>query len=94
MSVDYIPPGELGSSRENPYLAAPLRWEEDGLPYGAWCKCWVCGDVGRSTLSFDFHAAKTGDPLRCEACNFEAMLSHSFCKALIAKTDAAMKGTE
>ena len=66
---DFIPPGQLGSSPEFPYHVAPGDWEENGVPYGAWYRCWKCKELGRSTLSYDCHAAKPGDELVCEECS-------------------------
>lgn len=54
---------------QNPYTIAPPRFVEDGLPYGAYCRCGKCGYVGRSTLVFDYHAENNGDSLHCETCN-------------------------
>lgn len=58
---------ELGT-RDNPYLVAPDDWEEDGVPYGAFCKCEQCNLVERSTVGFDFFADNAGDPFRCQTC--------------------------
>jgi len=41
--------------------------DDDGLPYGAWCKCSTCGWVGRSTAAFDYYGV-AGYLLRCEHC--------------------------
>jgi hypothetical protein len=52
----------------HPYLIAPDDWHENGLPYGAYCKCAKCGQIHRSTFTFDYHANIPGDPLQCETC--------------------------
>lgn len=52
----------------HPYLIAPPDWHENGLPYGAYCKCARCGQIHRSTVMFDYHANEPGDPLICETC--------------------------
>lgn len=52
----------------NPYTNAPADWKENGLPYGAWCKCHKCGYVGRSTVSFDYRAQGPRAALTCDAC--------------------------
>lgn len=56
-------------TEEVPYTKAPEDWKENGVPYGAYCKCDRCGLVERSTLVFDFYAKRAGDKLRCEDCN-------------------------
>lgn len=65
---DPIPPGELGESREHPYLVAPADWHENGVPYGAWFKCSTCGLVSRSTIAFDCRASKPGQALIGDCC--------------------------
>jgi hypothetical protein len=64
-----VPPDTpvLGT-RENPYELAPKEWGTSGVPYGAYCRCRVCGQVARSTLAFDYYARKPGEPLVCETC--------------------------
>lgn len=64
---DPIPPGALGSAPATAFEVAPYYMDEDGIPYGAWCKCSTCGWVGRSTNVFDYYGA-AGEPLRCEHC--------------------------
>ena len=63
---DEIPEGELGSSKDHPYLSPPPEFEDDGLPYGAWCLCHKCGTIGRSTFRFDFY--RDNEWLECETC--------------------------
>jgi hypothetical protein len=73
MSSDDFEPilvGELGT-KDNPYLVARENWP--GLPYGAWCRCGECGNLGRSTLGFDFYAKEPGDKLQCETCMWREM---------------------
>lgn len=53
---------------EYPFIIAPPSWEDDGLPYGAFCKCSRCGYVGTSTVSFDYRAEGPGESLTCDAC--------------------------
>lgn len=53
---------------DNPYLVAPDDWHENGLPYGAYCRCWKCGFIARSTFGFDYYANGVGDKLECESC--------------------------
>ena len=65
---DSVPAGEVGASKEIPYVAAPPEFNKTGLPYGAWCRCSKCGCVGRSTVIFDFYADEPGAPLKCERC--------------------------
>lgn len=59
---------EQSSSDERLYTHAPEDWGENGLPWAAACKCSNCGQIGRSTIIFDFYADKPGDPLVCETC--------------------------
>lgn len=54
---------------ERPYTHAPPDWNENGVPYGAFCKCHLCGYVGTSTVMFDYSAKSPGDPLRCNNCD-------------------------
>jgi hypothetical protein len=56
----------LIGEKERPYLRVPAGFSEDGLPYGAFCKCARCGTVARSTNAFDYYA-KDGE-LLCGAC--------------------------
>ena len=67
-AFDAIEDGALGCSKEIPYRLAPLKWHEDGIPYGAWCECQTCTLIGRSTFGFDFYAPKVGAELKCEVC--------------------------
>jgi len=55
---------------ENPYVHAPDDWFENGVPYGAFCKCSKCGYVGTSTVLFDYYANNPGELLICEYCQF------------------------
>jgi hypothetical protein len=55
-------------SQEYPHTIAPKDWNENGVTYGAWCKCSRCGLVGRSTITFDFYADSPGEKLVCESC--------------------------
>jgi len=57
-------------TKDNPHLVAPSDWDENGVAYGAFCKCRKCGLVERSTMIFDFYANEPGDPLLCETCNY------------------------
>ena len=57
-----------GLTTDNPYTHAPEDWHENGVPYGAFCKCHECGYVGRSTIIFDYYAKNAGGPLCCETC--------------------------
>lgn len=59
---------DLLGIRENPHTVAPPDWKENGLPYGAWCRCARCGHLGPSMMTFDFYADNPGDPLVCERC--------------------------
>ena len=52
----------------DPYITSPADWEDNGLPYGAWCKCSKCGLIRRSTVLFDFYAKGAFKPLTCEIC--------------------------
>ena len=56
--------------KDNPFIKAPDDWDANGLPYGAWCRCKVCGYLGRSTISFDYYRVFNGDGawLICETC--------------------------
>ena len=65
--IDYIEPGQLGSNQSVPYTVAPDDMHENGLPYGAWCKCGKCGHVDRSTFAFDYYGS-AGEVLKCERC--------------------------
>lgn len=56
-------------AKGNPHTIAPDDWHENGVEYGAYCKCWSCSVVRPSTVMFDYYAKKPGDPLRCEACS-------------------------
>lgn len=60
-----VPKEGPGSSREEPFTVTP---DDREIPYGSWCKCGVCGGVGRSTFAFDFYMEETGGPLKCEVC--------------------------
>lgn len=64
---EHVPEGEPGS-KSNPFTVAPEDWD-DGFPYGAWCRCSKCNEIGRSTMAFDFYADAAGDPLTCETCS-------------------------
>lgn len=64
---DFIADGELGCDRAHPNLIAPDCMSMSGLPYGAWCKCYLCGLIGRSTYAFDFYGS-AGEELKCENC--------------------------
>lgn len=55
-------------TQELPYVRAPEDWDENGVPYGAFCQCSKCGYRGTSTVSFDYHANKPGDKLVCSQC--------------------------
>jgi hypothetical protein len=68
--IEEIPEGMPGKAQADPFLVAPRDWSENGLPYCAWCKCSVCGFVGRSSVAFDYYAEKPGDPLTCESCQY------------------------
>lgn len=52
----------------DPYTVAPEDWHENGVPYGAFCKCHQCGYIGRSTIAFDYHAGEPRNPLVCDQC--------------------------
>lgn len=54
--------------KANPFTHAPADWDENGVPYGAFCKCSNCGLLHRSTVAFDCYADNPGDPLTCESC--------------------------
>lgn len=55
--------------KETPYTTAPDDWYENGVPYGAFCKCAKCGYVGTSTVTFDYFAVDgVGSDLCCDAC--------------------------
>ena len=64
-----IPNGELGASRDVPFVEPPDDFEKKGLPYGAWCKCSECNRVSRSTHEFDAYPNLDGF-LSCESCCF------------------------
>jgi hypothetical protein len=66
--MEPISPGHLGSMPSVPFEIAPNDWHENGVPYGAWCKCQTCGVVGRSTMAFDFYTSGPGMPYDCEDC--------------------------
>lgn len=52
---------ELVGTRERPYVRVPPDFSEDGLPWGAFCRCSRCGFVERSTNIFDYYPdVKTG----------------------------------
>ncbi len=51
-----------------PYTNAPDDFDENGIPYGAFCKCVKCEYVGRSSNSFDYYADDPGGELTCESC--------------------------
>lgn len=55
-------------SKENPITHAPNDWAENGVEWGAYCRCYDCGLVTTSTMMFDYYADKPGDPLKCENC--------------------------
>ena len=59
---------EVIGTLEHPYQFAPENFLEDGLPYGAFCKCGLCDRIARSTVTFDYYANKDGEALRCETC--------------------------
>lgn len=65
--------GVLGS-RENPYRFAPPKWNTEGVPYGAFCCCYKCGGINRSTITFDYYANISGEPLECENCRMNASI--------------------
>lgn len=69
--VDPVPVDGPGTF-SNPFVVAPPDWSENGLPYGAWCRCVTCGQKGRSTVAFDFYAKVPGEVLVCETCQFKA----------------------
>lgn len=64
---DPIPEGQPGSSKSNAYIIVPPDFTENGVPYGAWCRCGACSLVFRSTFAFDCHG-KPGEPMKCERC--------------------------
>lgn len=52
-----------------PYTRAPSDFSETGLPWGAFCKCFLCGRVARSTNAFDYYSTEgPGAPLVCGGC--------------------------
>lgn len=55
-------------TKDNPHTVAPADWHANGVEYGAWCRCFICDHVGRSTFVFDFYADKPSDKLKCESC--------------------------
>lgn len=61
---------ELGvqGTEDNPFTHAPEDWDDNGIPYGAFCLCSRCAYVGTSTVSFDYRAAGPGDALHCDQC--------------------------
>ncbi len=69
VDADYIEPGQPGSDQTIPYTVVPDDMDENGLPYGAWCKCGECGYVSRSTFLFDFFGT-AGEKLRCQICQY------------------------
>lgn len=73
---DPLPLCHLGSRRDAPFVNAPPDFDENGLPYGAWCLCHQCSMTGRSTFVFDFYGG-AGEPLKCERC----VMNDHFAKA-------------
>ena len=59
---------EVQGRESNPFTHAPEDWAENGVPYGAFCKCSKCGYVGTSTSAFDYYAKGPGAALACELC--------------------------
>lgn len=60
---------EALGTKENPHVIAPDDWEDNGLEYGAFCRCSECGLIARSTVLFDYYTLDgPGSPLACETC--------------------------
>jgi hypothetical protein len=59
------------SNPHTPYLFAPSDWDENGISYGAWCRCVKCGYIGQSTVAYDFYADGPGEVFKCETCSRE-----------------------
>lgn len=57
----------LIGTRERPYTHAPPGMGEDGMPWGAFCRCAKCGALGCSTNVFDFYGS-SGALLVCGRC--------------------------
>lgn len=60
------PPPLIGT-KERPYVNAPPGMGEDGLPWGAFCLCSGCGELGCSTVIFDYYGEPRA-PLICGQC--------------------------
>lgn len=67
---------ELGQ-REALHEVAPEDWNENGVEYGAFCKCCKCGRVAPSTFMFDFYAKEPGHFLECELCARERWINEA-----------------
>jgi hypothetical protein len=55
-------------TQQDPFLVAPDDSHDNGLPYGAFCRCGSCGLVARSTIMFDYYADGPRGILLCETC--------------------------
>lgn len=53
-------------TKDRPYQRLPPRFADEGLPWGAWCKCAWCGFLGRSVGLFDYYDHMGG--LVCGGC--------------------------
>ena len=71
---------DVQGKQSNPFTHAPSDWHEEGVPYGAFCKCCKCGYVGTSTVSFDYRAKSVGDALECDQC--QGLSTHATEKVL------------
>lgn len=62
---------EYLGTKKYPYTHAPPKFSNEGVPWGAWCRCSRCGREGPSTNVFDFYATNQetpGSPLQCGVC--------------------------
>jgi len=69
-------------TKENPITHAPKDWNDNGLPYAAYCKCCNCGLVTTSTMTFDYFADGPGDLLQCENCKLGNRFSSEAIKSI------------
>ena len=67
----------LIGTRQRPYVNAPPDMNDDGMPWGAFCRCSKCGALGRSTVIFDFHGGPN-EPLVCGACKGTCLVSAAY----------------
>lgn len=78
---------QLGS-KDNPHIVAPDDFSENGIIYGAFCKCHRCGLIARSIVSFDYYPLNgDGSKFQCETCQFGT--PYEKVKPLLAQLEAS-----